>query len=196
EVLVRSAANNPEARISSYALLSDEDRQRLLIDFNEPTSPVAVDDRCFHEIFEEQAVLTPDNDGLVYEGRRLTYAELNERANRLAHRLRKLGVGPESLVVLLLDRSPEMVVAMLGVLKAGGAYVPLDAGQPKERLSLMLQNAHPVAVITQSNFVDVADEWPTSVVVLDSENLDDESVENPAGKTTASNLMYVIYTSG
>ena len=196
EILLRSAVNNPEATLDSYALLSDEDRQRLLIEFNQATSPVAVTDKCFHEIFEEQALLTPDNDALVYEDRRLTYAELNERANRLAHRLRKLGVGPESLVVLLLDRSPEMVVAMLGVLKAGGAYVPLDAGQPKERLSLMLQNAHPVAVVTQSNLVDVADEWSISVVVLDSENLDDESVENLAGNTTASNLMYVIYTSG
>jgi len=193
-VLVRSAADNPEATISSYALLSEEDRQRLLIDFNHAASPAVVDDSCFHEIFAAQAVLTPATDALVYEGRRLTYSDLNKRANQLAHRLRKLGVGPESLVVLLLDHSLEVVVAMLGVLKAGGAYVPLDTAQPGERLSLMLQNAHPVAVVTQSNFGDVVQEWP--VVNLDTEDLDDESVENPAVNTTAGNLMYVIYTSG
>lgn len=194
EVLVRSAANNPEATISSYALLSKEDRQRLLIDFNQAASRAVVDDKCFHEIFAEQAVLTPGTDALIYEGRRLTYTDLNKRANQLAHRLRKLGVGPESLVVLLLDRSPEMIVAMLGVLKAGGAYVPLDTGQPRERLSLMLQSARPAAVVTHSNFVDVVRGWPT--LLLDTESLDDESAENPAGNTMASNLMYVIYTSG
>jgi amino acid adenylation domain-containing protein len=194
EVLVRSAVTNPDARIDSYPLLNEADRQRLLIDFNQTTSPAAVDDKCFHEIFEAQAALTPGNAALVYEDRRLTYAELNERANRLAYRLRKLGVGPESPLVLLLDRSPEMVVAMLAVLKAGGAYVPLDVAQPKERLALMLQSAHPVAVVTQLNFVDVVHEWP--VINLDTESLDDESAENPARNTTASNLMYVIYTSG
>jgi amino acid adenylation domain-containing protein len=196
EVVVRSAANNPEATISSYALLSEKDRQRLLIEFNQTSAPAAVDDRCFHEIFQEQAVLTPNNDALVYENRRLTYAELNERANRVAHRLSKLGVGPESLVVLLLDRSPEMVVAMLGVLKAGGAYVPLDTGQPKERLSLMLQNAQPVAVVTQSNVLDVVQEWSTLLLDTESPDLNDESAENPASVASASNLMYVIYTSG
>jgi amino acid adenylation domain-containing protein len=194
EVLARSATNDPEATLSSYPLLSDEDRQRLVVEFNEPASPAVRDDRCFHEIFEEQAALTPDNVALVYEDRRLTFAELNERANQLAHRLRKLGVGPESLVVLLLDRSAEMVVAMLGVLKAGGAYVPLDTAQPRERLSLMLHNARPVLVVTQSNFVDVVQEWP--LINLDAESLDDESAENLTANTTASNLMYVIYTSG
>jgi amino acid adenylation domain-containing protein len=194
EVLVRNAANNPEARISSYPLLSEEDRQRLLIEFNQADSPAVVDDKCFHQIFTEQAVLTPDTDALVYEGRRLTYTDLNKRANQLAHRLQKLGVGPESPVVLLLDRSPEMIVATLGVLKAGGAYVPLDTLQPKERLSLMLQNARPAAVVTHSNYVDVVGGWPT--LLLDTDSLDDESAENPAGNTTASNLMYVIYTSG
>lgn len=193
-VLVRSAVTNPDATINSYALLGEADRQRLLIEFNQSTSPAVIDEKCFHEIFADQAALTPDNDALVYEDRRLTYAELNERANQLAHRLRKLGVGPESLVALLLARSPEMVVAMLGVLKAGGAYVPLDIAQPKERLSSMLQNAHPVAVVTQSDFVDLVQEWP--VVNLDTESLDAESAENPARNTTASNLMYVIYTSG
>lgn len=196
EVLVRSAVTNPDATINSYPLLSDEDRQRLLVDFNQVASPAAVDDKCFHEIFEEQAVLTPDNDALVYEDRRLTYAELNQRANRLAHRLRKLGVGPESLVVLLLDRSPEMVVAMLGVLKAGGAYVPLDTGQPRERLSLMLQNANPSAVVTQLNFASVVQEWPVVNLDAESQGLNDESTETPVSGTTASNLMYVIYTSG
>ncbi len=193
-VMVRSAVTNPDATIDSYLLLSDEDRQRLLIEFNQVTSPAAVDDKCFHEIFAEQALLTPDNDALVYEDRRLTYAELSKRANQLAHRLRKLGVGPESLVGLLLDRSAEMIVAMLGVLKAGGAYVPLDAGQPKERLSLMLQNANPAAVVTQSDFAGVVQEWP--VVNLETESFEDESTETPVSGTTASNLMYVIYTSG
>jgi amino acid adenylation domain-containing protein len=195
-VLMRSAVTNPDATINSYPLLGEEDRQRLLIDFNQSTSPAVTDDKCFHEIFAEQAALTPDNDALVYEDRRLTYAELNERANQLAHRLRKLGVGPESLVALLLARSPEMVVGMLGVLKAGGAYAPLDIAQPKERLSLMLQSAHPVAVVTQSDFVDLVQEWPVVNLDTESQDLNAESPENPASNTTASNLMYVIYTSG
>jgi amino acid adenylation domain-containing protein len=193
---VRSAVTNPDARIDSYPLLGEEDRQRLLIEFNQPASPAVIDDKCFHETFAEQAALTPDNDALVYEDKRLTYAELNERANQLAHRLRKLGVGPESLVALLLARSPEMVVAMLGVLKAGGAYVPLDIAQPKERLSSMLQNAHPVVVVTQSSFVDLVQEWPVVNLNTESQDLDTESRENPSRNTTASNLMYVIYTSG
>ena len=96
------------ATISSYQLLSEEDRQRLLIEFNQAGSPAVapgmIDDKCFHEIFEEQAVLTPDKDALIYEDRSLTYSDLNKRANQLAHRLHKLGVGPESLVVIILDR--------------------------------------------------------------------------------------------
>ncbi|HET6978725.1 MAG TPA: amino acid adenylation domain-containing protein [Pyrinomonadaceae bacterium] len=195
-VLVRSVGHNPEAKLGSYPVLGSEDRQRLLVEFNQPASPAVIDDKCFHEIFAEQAVRTPDTAALIYEDRRLTYTELNKRANQLAHRLQKLGVGPESLVVLLLDRSPEMIVAMLGVLKAGGAYVPLDTGQPRPRLSLMLQNARPVVVVTSANYVDVVQEWPTLLLDTESRQFDDESAENPAANTTASNLMYVIYTSG
>jgi amino acid adenylation domain-containing protein len=198
QALVRSVVDNPEAAVSSYSIMSGDERQRLLVEFNRTASPAPIPDRCFHEIFEEQAARTPNSVALVYEGRRLTYAELNVRANRVAHRLRGLGVELESPVALLLDRSPEMLIGMLGVLKAGGAYVPLDTGQPKERVSLMLENTRPAAVLAHPHFVEMVREGSTPLVQLDEDDstFADESAENPLSGATPQNLMYVLYTSG
>ena len=107
-------------------------------------------DKCLHELFAEQAAKTPDAVAVVYEDGELRYAELDRRANQLAHHLRKLGVGPEVIVGLCVERSLEMVVGLLGILKAGGAYLPLDPGYPAERLAYMLADARAAVVVTQA----------------------------------------------
>jgi amino acid adenylation domain-containing protein len=151
-----------------------------------------------HRLFEAQAARAPAATALVTEGGALSYAELNGRANRLAHRLRALGVGPEVLVGLCAERSAEMVVGLLAALKAGGAYVPLDPGFPEARLSLMLDDARVPVLLTQSHLRDRLAAGEATVVCLDSDGdgLDDLSDENLAGGATADNLAYVIYTSG
>jgi len=112
------------------------------------------DDRCIHELFEEQVERTPESVAVAYEKQELSYRKLNERSNQLAHYLRKRGVGPEVLVGICLERSVEMVIGLLGILKAGGAYVPLDPHYPKDRLAFMLKDAQVEVVLTQSRFLE------------------------------------------
>src|ERR1019366_3221247 len=151
-----------------------------------------------HQLFEAQAERTPDAVAIVFEAEQLTYGELNRRANQLAHHLRALGVGPEVLVAICLERSLEMVIALLGVLKAGGAYLPLDPAYPKERLAFMLEDAQVPVLLTQERLVERFAEHDAKVICLDSgwETLARESGENPGSSTLPENLAYVIYTSG
>ena len=153
-----------------------------------------------HELFEAQVERTPDAIALVFEGIGLTYRELNQRADRLAHQLRALGVAPSVLVALFLERSLDIVVGMLGVLKAGGAYIPLDTIHPYKRLAYMLADARPLVLLTQERFQSKLPPHRSHVVVIDA-------VEPPpaAGLKSASappralsphDLAYVIYTSG
>ncbi|HEV2761978.1 MAG TPA: AMP-binding protein, partial [Pyrinomonadaceae bacterium] len=153
---------------------------------------------CVHHLFERQAAHTPDATALVSEDVRLTYSELNERANRLARHLRSLGVGPESRVALCLGRSAEMVVALLSVLKAGGAYLPLDPAYPRERLSFMLADGGAEVLLTQSSLSASLPEHSAAVFLLDAqaEELSAYSAEDLATDVEASNLAYLIYTSG
>jgi len=153
---------------------------------------------CFHRQFEAQAARTPNAVAVGFEGRTLTYRELNERANRLAHRLRAMGVGPEVLVGLFVERSPEMVVGLLGILKAGGAYIPLDPAFPSARIALMLEDARVAVLVTEQALRAEIPATDARVVCLDSEweQIDAESAENPASATLADHLAYVIYTSG
>ena len=150
-----------------------------------------------HELFEEQAELAPEAVALVFEGAQLSYGELNARANRLAHRLRAQGVGPETIVGLCVERSFEMIVGLLGVLKAGGAYLPIDPDYPRERILFMLDDAAPSLVLTQEH---LRERLPETVATLrldaDWETIAQESAENPAPPATPQNLAYVIYTSG
>jgi non-ribosomal peptide synthetase component F len=134
--------------VDRLTLLSAEERLRVTEEWNRTEAPVPAD-WFIHEQFEAQAARTPDRVAVVYEDRQLTYAELNRRANRLAHHLRGLGVGPDVRVGICVDRSPELVVAVLGVLKSGGAYLPLDPGYPRERLLDMVQDSAPVVMLTQ-----------------------------------------------
>ncbi len=155
-------------------------------------------DRCLHQLFEEQAERTPDAVAVVFEDGRLTYRELNDKANQLAHHLRNLGVGPEVLVGICVERSLEMVIGMLGILKAGGAYRPLDPEYPRERLALMLDDARVKVLLTQEPLLAQLPAPAADVVCLDrdSERLADESQENLAPLAAAENIACVIYTSG
>ncbi len=153
---------------------------------------------CIHQIFEQQVEKTPDAVAVVFEERRFTYQELNCHANQLAHHLRTLGVGPEVLVGICMERSLEMVVGLLGILKAGGAYVPLDPAYPLERLAFVLDDIQAPVILTVEGLVKKLPEHGKQVVCLDSdwETIAQNSEENPACETTPENLIYVIYTSG
>jgi amino acid adenylation domain-containing protein len=143
--LLAGAAAAPELPLSRLPLLGESERQQMLVEWNDTAS--AFPRRTLHKLFEEQVAARPDAPAVVWDGGALTYRELDRQAGRIARRLRRLGVGPESRVALYLERSPEMVAAVLGVLKAGGAYLPIDLSYPRERLELLLEDAAPVAVV-------------------------------------------------
>jgi amino acid adenylation domain-containing protein len=177
--------------------LARSDLRRILIEWNDTRRPYPLD-HCLHELIEDQVAATPKAVALECGDRSLTYAELNTRANRLAHYLRSLGVGPETLVGLFVERSPEMVIGLLGILKAGGAYVPLDPDYPEERLALMVRDAMPAVVLTQAHLESRLPGLGAPVVCLDRdcEKLAVHDGSNPESDVEPSNLAYVIYTSG
>lgn len=195
--LCASAVDNPEAEVGELKILSDAERNYLLVEFNETTSDYPKD-ACVHQLFEEQAARTPESVAVVFKDQPLTYRELNSRANQLARRLQALGVGPEVRVGICVERSLEMVVGLLGILKAGGAYVPLDPTYPEERLRFMLDDAGAPVLLTEERLVATLPEHAAAVVRLDAdwEMIARESEANPDGGARAENLAYVIYTSG
>ncbi len=156
------------------------------------------DGLCIQQMFEAQVELTPDAVAVVFENQQITYRQLNQRANQLAHYLCTLGVGSEVLVGICMERSLEMVVGLLGILKAGGAYVPLDPAYPKERLAFILEDTQAPVILTQEQLVNNLLVGESQVVCLDSnwEAIAQHSQENPVSVTTPDNLIYVIYTSG
>jgi amino acid adenylation domain-containing protein len=191
-------ASEPSGRYELQHLLSAQEWQRMLIEWNDTRAEVGRE-RCIHELFEAQVERTPDAVALVFEDQYFTYRELNRRTNQLAHHLRRLGVGPEVLVGVLLERSVEMVVGLLAILKAGGAYVPLDPAYPRERLAFMLDDAQAPVVLTQERFAEeLRRDCDAEIVTLDTnrEVIARESDENPAGNVSFDNLAYMIYTSG
>jgi amino acid adenylation domain-containing protein len=216
ENLLRGVARDHNRKLSALPLLTDAERRQLLEDFNDTRRdyPSA---RCIHELFEAQAARTPDATALVHERERLTYADLNARANHLARRLRALGVGAESRVGVLLGRAPDLVAALLGVLKAGGAYVPLDPDYPRERLRFMLEDSAVSALVTQTSLLGHLPACDAPALCVDDGSIfvvgerEVSSAVNAAGDSAASeprpavsharaaapdNLAYVIYTSG
>ncbi|MFZ0922507.1 MAG: amino acid adenylation domain-containing protein, partial [Candidatus Acidiferrales bacterium] len=197
QVLLEAIVADPEQRLSDLPLLTEVERRQLLVEWN-GTKTDCPRDLCIHQLFEVQVKRTPDAVAVVFETEQLTYGELNRRANRLAHHLRALGVGPEVLVALCLERSLEMVIGQLAILKAGGAYVPLDPAYPKERLAFILKDAQVPVVLTQGPLVTTFAEYNAKIICLDSgsETLARESEENPSSSTLPENLAYVIYTSG
>jgi natural product biosynthesis luciferase-like monooxygenase protein len=155
-------------------------------------------DQCIHELFEEQVARTPEAVAVVFRDARLTYRELSTRANRLAHRLQRLGVGPDTLVAIFMERSLEMMVALLGVLKAGGAYLPIDPAYPRERAAFILEDARVAVIITQHRLAGGFIGNSAEVVEIDAEweSLSTFSAECPSSDVRSNNLAYVIYTSG
>src|SRR5262245_11722631 len=147
-ILLEEIVRNPERRISAIELLSEAERHRLLVEWND-TEKLYSKDKCVQELFEEQVTRTPEAVAVVFQDHRLTYRELNNRANQLAHYLRRFGVGSGRLVAICMDRSLEMIVGLIGILKAGGAYVPVDPEYPKERAVLMLEDTAPPVLLTQ-----------------------------------------------
>jgi len=153
QTLLEGILANPQKRISDLSLLAEAERRQLTEEWNETKVDFPLD-KCLHQLFEAQVEQTPQAVAVVYEAEKLTYRELNARANRLAAYLRARGVGPESLVGICLDRSPEMMVAILGVLKAGGAYVPLDPAYPRYRLAFMLDDCQAAVILTEQRLVE------------------------------------------
>ncbi|HEX2091740.1 MAG TPA: amino acid adenylation domain-containing protein, partial [Longimicrobiaceae bacterium] len=195
--LLEAVAGDPERRLSQVELLAPEERRQILEEWN-ATEGAFPRERCVHELFARQARQTPDATAVVFEEQRLTYAELDRRADRLAHHLRALGVGPEARVGLLLERGAETVVSVLGILKAGGAYLALDPSTPDERLRFVLEDACACAVVTCAALADRLGGFRGARVRLDT---DREAIERapagvPPGEVSAQSLAYVIYTSG
>jgi amino acid adenylation domain-containing protein len=197
QTLVASILANPDQCLEDLQILTDAEKQQLLVEWND-TGADYPQNQCVHQLFEAQVEQTPDAVAVVFEDQQLTYRELNARANQLAHHLQKLGVKPEVLVGLCVERSLEMVVGVLGILKAGGAYVPLDPGYPQERLVFMLENANVPVLLTTETLVSRLPDYQAQVVYLDDDwqEISQESDRNPISKVTTQDLAYLIYTSG
>jgi amino acid adenylation domain-containing protein len=195
--LLNEIARNSERPISDLGLLSDEERTQVVLGWNE-TADHYPEDRCVHSLFEEQTERTPEAVAVVSDEGCLSYGELNRRANRLARRLRRLGVGPEAVVGVCLEKSLEMVVGLLGTLKAGGAYLPLDPTYPSERLGLMMENTSARLIVTQADLKGLFAERESELICVDGsrDEIGRESEENIDGVASVENLAYVIYTSG
>src|SRR5436853_178246 len=153
KTLLQGILARPEQPLSQLPLLSEASLRQMLVEWNE-TQTDAPWDRCIHHLFEAQAERTPDTLAVIHEEERLTYQQLNRKANQLAHHLQKFGIGRGVRVGLCVERSVEMIVGILGVMKAGGAYVPLDPSYPFERISSMLTDAKPPVLLTQERLID------------------------------------------
>ncbi|VEP18728.1 Non-ribosomal peptide synthase [Hyella patelloides LEGE 07179] len=186
---------NPEQPISQLPLLTPAERKQILFEWNN-TQTEYPQNLCFHQLFEEQAKETPDAVAVVFQEQKLTYEELNQRANQLAHYLQKLGVKPECKVGLCVERSPEMIIGMLGILKAGGAYLPLDPTYPQERLDFMLSDSQVNILLTTQKLKSQLFQLPGQIVCLDKDEFAQENSSNTDSKVTVDNLAYLIYTSG
>jgi amino acid adenylation domain-containing protein len=197
QTLLSGIVANPQQHLSDLPLLTEPERQSLLFNWNSTVTNYP-HDKCIHELFEAQVGKTPDAIAVVFENQQLTYRELNQRANQLAHYLQNLGVKPEVLVGICVERSLDMVIGLLGILKAGGAYVPLDPSYPTERLAYMLEDSQPGVLLTQQYLLESLPTYKAQVICIDSdwELITNESTENPVSNIKTDNLAYVIYTSG
>ena len=197
KTLLEGIIANPEARVGEFSLLTKEEENKLLAQWNnnQKTYP---QDKCIHQLFEAQVEKTPDGVAVVFEDKQLTYQELNERANQLARYLQNLGVSSEVLVAICIERSVEMIIGILGILKAGGAYIPLNPAGAEQRLAFVFQDTQASVLLTQESLLDKISHLEIPIVCLDKdwgqnflnpENLSTETI-------TPENLAYIIYTSG
>ncbi len=195
--LLKNAINYPDALLRELQILSDNENQKLLIEFNNTQIDFPTN-KCFQQLFVEQVQRTPDNIAAVYENQQFTYQELNHRANQLAHYLQQLGVKPDLMVGICVERSLFMLIALLGILKAGGAYVPIDPNYPLERKTFILKDSQMPVLLTQQHLMADLVTNEIKVIYLDSdwETINQQKIDNPITTTTTLNLAYVIYTSG
>ncbi|BAT56666.1 amino acid adenylation domain-containing protein (plasmid) [Nostoc sp. NIES-3756] len=193
--LLTQIVANPEQRISDISLLTTTELQ-LLHQWNQTQADFPK--QCIHQLFEAQVELTPDAIAIEFVGQFLTYQQLNQRANQLAHYLQSLGVEPNVFVGICMERSPLMVIALLAILKAGGAYIPLDPAYPKERLAYMLNDSQVPILLTQQSLIEKLPEHSAQVIYLDTnqEIIARQSKKNPNSNIKPENLVYTLYTSG
>jgi amino acid adenylation domain-containing protein len=196
KVLLEGVVADPDRPIALLPLLTPAEHQ-LLASWNKTAAPPA-ESMCLHQLFEAQVEQTPAADAILFINERISYSDLNKRANRVAHRLRTLGVGPETLVGICMERSVQMVVAMIGILKAGGAYVPVDPKYPKDRVAFMLEDSRATVIITQDQFIEQLPKEGVKILCLDAggEVVASESDKNPPPSARPTDLAYIIYTSG
>nr|QEO74515.1 AMP-dependent synthetase and ligase [uncultured bacterium] len=198
EMLLEAIVANPTRRLSELPLLTEAERTQLLVEWNATGHSYPEAGRSLQELFEQQVERTPEAVAVVFEDEQVTYAALNRRANRLAHLLRAEGVVPDSVVGVLMERSIEMVVALLGILKAGGAYLPLDPDYPRERIGFMLDDAQPTVILTQQRLASFFTSEARRTILLDADAdaLAAQPEENPSRMAWGDHLAYVIFTSG
>ncbi|WP_258556223.1 non-ribosomal peptide synthetase, partial [Fischerella thermalis] len=195
QTLLARIVSHPDENISKLPLLTKFEENQLLVDWNQTTTDYAKD-QCIHQLFEAQVERTPNAVAVVFADQQLTYRELNEKANQLAHYLQKLGVQPEVPVGICVERSLEMAIAILAILKAGGAYVPIDPNYPQERVAYILANSQALVLLTQEKLIKELPEHQACVVCLDTDwqAISQESQSNCFSNTGCENLAYVIYT--
>ncbi|OUL26116.1 non-ribosomal peptide synthetase [Nostoc sp. 106C] len=197
QTLLEGMVANPHQSLSSLPLLTAAEIHQQLIKWNN-TQTEYPKDKCIHQLFEEQVEKTPDAIAVVFKGKQLTYQELNQRANQLAHYLRKLNIKAEVPVAICLERSLEMIISILAILKAGGVYVPIDHTYPSERLAWMLEDIQTPVLLTQKNLLTKLPQFQVKVVCLDreKETISQENNINLVTEINPQNLAYVMYTSG
>ncbi|OCA54768.1 non-ribosomal peptide synthetase [Photorhabdus namnaonensis] len=197
QAILRAMVNQPQQPVMAIDILSSAERELLLENLNATEEPYPTQ-VCVHQLFEQQAEKTPDAIAVIYENQTLSYAELNVRANRLAHQLIALGVTPDQRVAICVTRSLARIIGLLAVLKAGGAYVPLDPAYPGERLSYMLTDATPVILIADNaGRAALSEDVLATLTALDPNTLPEQPDNNPQiSGLTPQHLAYVIYTSG
>ncbi|MCC5661302.1 amino acid adenylation domain-containing protein [Nostoc sp. XA010] len=195
QVLLEGIIANPKQRLSDLPLLTPAEENQILVQWNRTTNKYP-QDKCLHQLFETQVERTPDEVAVVFGDAQLTYRELNQRANQLAHHLRQLGVQPEVRVGICVERSLDLVVGIFGILKAGGAYIPLDPKYPQERLALMLSDAQAHVLLTHSQINQLPGNSTPVYLDTDCEAIDKQSSENPNHTVLPEHNAYVLYTSG
>jgi len=197
QTLLESIVRDPEQCISGLQLLTPPEFQQLLVEWND-TKTDYPPDKCIHQLFEEQVEKTPSDIAVIFENQQLSYRELNNRANQLAHYLQQLGVKPDIMVGICVERSIEMVVGLLAIMKAGGAYMPLDPAYPKERLAFTLADSQVSVLLAHTHLINDLPSHSAQLVCIDTDStaFADYSSENIVDNVKPENLAYVIYTSG
>ncbi|EDX71145.1 amino acid adenylation domain protein [Coleofasciculus chthonoplastes PCC 7420] len=197
QTLLAGIVAHPEQSVSQLPILTEAQRHQLLVEWNN-TQTDYPKDKCIHQLFEQQVEKTPEAVAVVFNEQHLTYRELNNRANQLAHYLQQLGVKPEYLVGICVERSLDMIVGLLGILKVGGAYVPIDPTYPTERITYMLEDAQVQVLLTQESLTQELPVNHTQLICLDSQwqIIAQQSPDNPLTDVTSDNLAYINYTSG